>query len=153
MSSYNPYSVAPGIEGRALPSGTDKKGKIYGRSLSFQPGYKDLVNIVAGLQKDVKKINQCLTLEGAQAYVNAVDKNGNRIRNNWTAHEEDITGPNGKPDGIKEVFVADAKGNLKVINGYSLEKTDYPLRKAYRTVYKTKEERKQHPIIVFFKIS
>ena len=77
MTAYNPYSVAPGIEGRQLPSGTDKKGKIYSRSLSFQPGYKDLVNIVAGLQKDVKKINQCLTLEGAQAYVNAVDKNGN----------------------------------------------------------------------------
>lgn len=149
MTAYNPYSVAPGIEGRQLPSGTDKKGKIYGRSLSFQPGYKDLVNIVAGLQKDVKKINQCLTLEGAQAYVNAVDKNGNRIRNNWTAHEEDITGPNGKPDGIKEVFVADAKGNLKVINGYGLEKTDYPLRKAYRTLYKTKEERKQHPFDEF----
>ena len=149
MSSYNPYSVGPGIEGRALPSGTTRSGKIYSRTLSFEPGYKDLVNIIAGLQKDVKKINQCLTLQGAQEYVNAVDKQGRRIRNNWTAHEDDITGPNGKPDGIKEVFVTDGKGNLKIINGYSLGKSDYPLRKAYRSKYKTKAERKANPFTRF----
>ena len=149
MSNYR--YVSQGMLGKPLATGTDKKGKTYNRVVSFQPGYDDLVNIVAGLQKDVKRINQCITLDGAQAFVNAVDKNGNPIRKNWEAVEDDITGPNGKPDGIKEVFVTDAKGNVKIINGYTLGKSTYPVRKAYRTAFKTKEERKAHPFTQFKK--
>ena len=143
------YYVSRGMLGKPLNAGTDRRNQVYNRNVGFQPGYDDLVNIIAGLQKDVKKINQCITLQGAQEYVNAVDKAGKRIRNNWSAHEEDITGPNGKPDGIKEVFVCDAKGNLKVINGYGLGKTKYPIRKAYRTKYPTKEDRAEHPFTQF----
>ena len=148
MSRYAPYMISRDIIGNELPEGINAKGKAYTRTLSFQPGYDDLVNIVAGLQKDVKRINQAITLEGAQAYVDAVDRSGKKIRKNWTAHEEDITGPNGKPDGIKEVFVTDAKGNLKIINGYTLGKTTYPLRKAYRTAIKP-EKRKETPFTKF----
>ena len=147
MSNYR--YVSHGMAGKPLKTGTDKNGQVYNRNLGFQPGYDDLVNIVAGLQKDVKKINQCITLEGAQAYVDAVDKNGDPIRKNWQAIEADITGPNGKPDGINEVFVTDAKGNLKIINGYTLGKSTYPVRKAYRTAFKTKDERKAHPFTQF----
>ena len=112
-------------QGQAVP---------YNRSVQLQPGMDDLVNIVAGLQKDVKRINEALTLKGAREYAR---KHGN----NWSAHEEDITGPDGKPDGLKEVFVCDSKGNVKVINGYGLTKTTYPLRKLYRTMAPTKQER------------
>ena len=121
-----------------LENGRNKKGQVYNRHIQFQPGMESLVNIVAGLQKDVKRINQALTLDGARAYI--------QNKPNWSAHEEDIVGPDGKPDGIKEVFVADGKGNVKIINGYSLGKSSYPLRKLHRTIYPTRDSRRGHPL-------
>ena len=66
------------------------------RRIGAKNGMPELINIVAGLQKDIKRINQCLTLPGAQQYVSN--------KPFWQAHEADITGPNGKPDGVKEVL-------------------------------------------------
>lgn len=126
-----------------LPQGRKKQdNSAYDRHIDFQPGMEGLVNIVAGLQKDVKRINEAITLAGAQQYA---AKHGR----NWSAHEEDITGPDGRPDGIKEVFVTDGSGNVKVINGYGLSKTTYPQRKLYRTVYPTRDERKENPMNKF----
>ena len=125
----------------AIPPGTDKKGRQYDRQIGYDPGMKQLVEIVAGLQKDVKRINKCLTLKGAQNYIAG--------KKNWGAYEADITGPNGKPDGIKEVFVTDSKGKVKIINGYELGKTTYPMRKAYYTTFPTKATRKGHSMSEF----
>ncbi|KAI5491629.1 hypothetical protein TVAGG3_1012820 [Trichomonas vaginalis G3] len=110
-----------------LKQGTNKKG-AYNRTMKVPDGMKELVHIVAGLQKDVKQMRNVLTLPEAQAYAK-------RQGPNWEAHEADITGPNGKPDGINEVFVTDGQGNIKVINGYKLTITDYPKRKAYNERY------------------
>ena len=129
------------LRGVNLPKGRDKDDKEYNRKVGFQPGYGELAKVVAGMGKEIKRINQCLTLNDATAYA--------RKRKNWTAHEADITGPHGQPDGIKEVFVCDSKGNVKVINGYGLGKSDYPVRKAYRTLYTTKQERKDNPYTKF----
>ena len=124
-----------GLRGRQLEDGVGKTGK-YQRKVEFAPGYEELAKVVAGLGKEIKRINQCLTLQGAQEYASK--------RKNWSAGEADITGPRGLPDGIKEVYVTDSKGRVKVINGYGLAKSEYPVRKAYRTLYKTKEDRKEH---------
>ncbi|KAI5494733.1 hypothetical protein TVAGG3_0776190 [Trichomonas vaginalis G3] len=110
-----------------LKQGTNKKG-AYNRTMKVPDGMKELVHIVAGLQKDVKQMRNVLTLPEAQAYAK-------RHGPNWEAHEADITGPNGKPDGINEVFVTDGQGNIKVINGYKLTVSDYPKRKAYNERY------------------
>ena len=131
------------LRGTKLLPGHDRDGTEYPRILNFQPGYGELATIVAGLQKDVQRINQCLTLEGAEAYASK--------RKNWEAREEDITGPEGKPDGIKEVYVTDSKGNLKIINGWMLKKTEYPIRKAYRAKYPTKQARKENKYSNFVK--
>ena len=129
-----------GLRGRQLEDGVGKTGK-YQRKVEFAPGYEELAKVVAGLGKEIKRINQCLTLEGAQEYV--------KKRKNWSADEADITGPRGLPDGIKEVYVTDSKGRVKVINGYGLAKSEYPVRKAYRTLYPTKEDRKEHKYTSF----
>ena len=130
--------------GRELPPGTNRRtNQAYDRRIGFQPGYEQLARIVAGLGKEVKRINQCLTLDGARAYAGQ--------RRNWTAHEADITGPTGMPDGIKEVFVCDSKGNLKVVNGFGLTKSQYPVRKAYRTAYDTPEQRRANKYSKFLK--
>ena len=96
------------LKGRKLNDGTNKKGEKYARSMNFQPGYGDLLHIIAGLQKKVDRINQCVTLEGAKEYAASKGKN-------WSAHEEDITGSDGKPDGIKEVFECENKEDFSEI--------------------------------------
>lgn len=122
-TDYNDINDILALQGRQINQGTNSKGTQYNRNIDFEDGYKELAKIVAGLGKEVKRINQCLTKAGAIEYA--------RKRMNWTAHEADITGPNGKPDGVKEVFVCDADGKVKVINGVGLAKSTFPLRKAY----------------------
>ena len=104
-----------------------------------QPGMSVLASIVAGLQKDVKRINACLTIEGAEEYIQKNNKNG------WYAWEGDITGPNGVPDVIPEVIITDTKDNIKIVNGYTLTKSTYPQRKIYRSMFQTAGDRKAHP--------
>jgi len=142
-TDFNNIGDIGALGGRPITQGTTKKGEMYNRNINFGPGYEELARIVAGLGKDVKRINQCLTKAGAIEYASK--------RRNWTAHEADITGANGKPDGIKEVFVCDGTGNVKVINGVGLAKTTYPTRKAYRTLYTSKEARKEKPYGSFMK--
>ena len=128
----------PKIERIKIPQYTNKKGKVFDRNIRAQPGMAELINIVAGLQKDVRRINKCLTLDGAKEYV--------KDRSGWNAFEQDITGPDGHPDGIPEVVVTDAYGNIKVINGYGLRKGTYPQRKMYQymkhRVYKDRPDEK-----------
>lgn len=129
-----PYNYNFNLQGIAMNKGKNKDGIEYDRTLQAKNGMSELINIVAGLQKDVKRINNCLTLSDATVY--AAKKGPN-----WQAHEADITGPNGKPDGIKEVFVTDANGNIRVINGYTLAKTTYPTRKLYYSIKPTTERK------------
>jgi hypothetical protein len=109
-----------------LSKGTNKKNEQYNRAVNYPPGMQDLVRVVAGMQKDIKTLRNVQTLDDAKVYAGK--------RKNWTAHEADITGANGKPDGVPEVFVCDAKGNIKVINGYALARSKYAERNAYRSV-------------------
>ena len=142
-TDYNDINDILALQGRQITHGTNPKGTQYNRNIEFEDGYEELAKIVAGLGKEVKRINQCLTKAGAIEYA--------RKRMNWTAHEADITGPNGKPDGVKEVFVCDADGKVKVINGVGLRKSTFPLRKAYFTMYETNEKRKDTPFTQFKK--
>ena len=131
------------LEKSPLPDGKDKRG-TYRRYVGFPPGYDELTRIVAGLNKDVKRINQCLTLDGAKAY--AAKKGPN-----WTAFAEDVTGPDDEPDGIDEIFVADSNGDIKVVNGWTLGKGTFPQRSVYRSLYPTRDDRKANPFPEFMK--
>lgn len=144
MQKYNlnPLQRSYNFKDLQLRDGVKKDGASYSKFASANNGMTELVNIVAGLQKDVKRINECLTLPGAQTYAR-------RHGVNWEAHELDFTGPNGKPDGIKEVIVTDSKGNIKVVNGYALTNTTYPIRKMYRASHPSKQSRKAEPFSKF----
>ena len=89
----------------------------------FSPGMKELGEIVAGLYKDVKLRKEGSWLGGAQKYASK--------HKEWTAAAEDIIGPRGVPDGVDEIVVRDKKGNVRVINGYTLKPSQYALRQAY----------------------
>lgn len=107
----------------------EKTIKQYPREIRTSPEMKNLIQVVAGLQKDVKRINSCITKNDAEAWLKKNKKH------QWQAHEADIIGPNGVPDGINEVFVTDANGNIRVINGYGLSKSKYPERKIYYSAF------------------
>ena len=47
-----------------------------GYKAKAQPGISELVSTVAGLQKDVKRINACLTKQGADEYIAKNNKHG-----------------------------------------------------------------------------
>ncbi len=91
----------------------------------YSPGMKELTDIVAGLYKDVKLLKECSWLGGAQKFANK--------RKGWTAAKEDLTGPQGVPDGVDEIIVRDKKGNVRVVNGFTLKPSQHALRQAYYT--------------------
>ena len=124
---------------KTLDDGQNRRGQPYSRRTRFQKGYGELTRILAGLQKEPKRINQCVTLPGAQNYITKYNKK------NWQAVEKDITGPNGVPDGINEVIVTDSKGNIKIINGWTLAKSQFPARKAYYLTHPTRDSRRGSP--------
>ena len=90
---------------------------------AFYPGMEKLSDIVAGLYKDVKLLKECSWLGGAQKYASK--------HKNWTAVKEDITGPRGVPDGVEEILIKDAKGNIRVVNGFTLVPSKHAERQAY----------------------
>jgi hypothetical protein len=106
-------------------------------------GMEQLTDLVAGMYKDIKFIKKATTMQGAEQVVSDHNKNTKKPENYWTPHTKDITGPGGKPDGIEEVYITDGKGRIKMINGYSLQKTHYPEIKAFFTAYPDEASRKE----------
>ena len=99
-----------------------KKKMKKGVSNMNQPAMKSLINIVgtANHKKDIKQIAKTQSVKGAQEWI---DKNK---KENWTAVEEDVDN-----DGISDVLVKDANGNLVIVNGYTLKPSTYPYRKLF----------------------
>ena len=92
----------------------------------------------------MKIINGTQTKAGAVKWVKR-----NRPGKNWEVIEADITGPNGKPDGMEEVVVYDGRGNVKIVNGYALAASKFPWRAAYYNRYPTKLDQRRHPFQEF----
>ena len=139
------YEAVKNWRGVPLTPGTNKRdGTPYKRYAEYGPGGQELLTIVAGLNKGIRQINGTQTYNGAWDWINKyhADKN-------WEARKEDITGPNGKPDGMDEVVIYDSKGRVKVVNGYTLTGSDYPWKAAYYDTYRDEKSRRENPFIKF----
>ena len=120
------YKQIAAKRGMPLRDGKNQKtGANYDRRLRFGDGGEELMRIVAGLQRGVRQINGTQTVDAANDWL---QRNG---KDNWEVIEGDFTGPQGRPDGIPEVVVTDAKGNVRIVNGYALGPTSYGWRRAY----------------------
>ena len=118
---------------------TKKKMKKKGVSPINQSAMSSLINIVgtANHKKDIKQIAKTLSVRDAQEWIKKNKKAG------WIAEEEDVDN-----DGISDVLVKDANGNLVIVNGYTLKPSTYPYRKLFdeeedpkvRADYKTYED-------------
>ena len=99
-----------------------KKKMKKGVSPINQSAMKSLINIVgtANHKKDIKQIAKTQSVRGAQEWIKKNKKAG------WIAEEEDVDN-----DGISDVLVKDANGNLVIVNGYTLKPSTYPYRKLF----------------------
>ena len=85
---------------------------------------ESLKNIVStsGLRHDIKRVHNTESLRGATKWA----KKHTTSKRHYTAAGEDIDG-----DGIEDVLVRDTDGNLVIVNGYTVRKSDYPYRQMY----------------------
>ena len=125
---------------KKMKNGWGKETKV---KIDASPQMQNLIDIVADYQMSPKYHPNLLTIKEAEAYASQ--------RPGWGAFEKDITGPQGRPDGVDEVFITDSNGNIKVINGWGLKDSDYGLRKVYRQTYNTPDTRRQVPYATFKK--
>ena len=73
-------------------------------------------------RKDIKRIRKAETLNGAREWANKHSTS----KRKYKAKEEDVD-----HDGIKDVLVRTADGELVIVNGYTVRKSDYPYRQAF----------------------
>ena len=92
----------------------------------------ELTKIVLDMNQDIKQIREAQSLEGAR---NWVQKHGPNI---YDAVQEDVN-----EDGIPDIIVRNKQGKNVIVNGYTTDKSTYPYRYGYYTLYPTQEARKQ----------
>lgn len=86
----------------------------------------------SNLKQDIKRIKGAQTLEGANKWITSNKKEGL-----YRAVAEDIDN-----DGINDILIRDVKGNLVVVNGYTVRKSDYPYRQMFYNL--PEDERKEY---------
>ena len=95
---------------------------------------EDLYDIILKHKKEIRKIPQCSTINGAS---NWAAKRGLR------AAETNI---DNSPDNTKEIVVFDKKGKPFVVNGYTLRPSDFPVRNKYWETHSKESDRIKEPM-------
>ena len=75
----------------------------------------------SNLKQDNKRIKGAQTLTRAQKWITTNKKDGY-----YMAMEEDFD-----KNGINDVLIKDMNGNLAVVNGYAVRKSDYSYRQKF----------------------
>lgn len=102
-------------------------------------GMNDLMHIILDLQRDVKRVSNAISPQGAQKMV---DKhNAENPSSPWTLHTNDING-----DNIPDIIIRNKRGEPMYVNGYTTKKSNYPLVYNYYKEHPTRESRKKYPL-------
>ena len=97
-----------------------------------QQAMLNLVQIVGTKGKqDIKRINKTQSVKGAKEWIKKHGYVG------YTADHEDVDG-----DNVKDVVVKDVDGNYVIINGYTVQHSDFPYRRKYYEL--DEDERKEY---------
>ena len=102
-------------------------------SAAKSEAFNDMLNLILNHKKEITKIAQCSTIDGATAWANK--------RKGYFAKEKDIGG-----DDKPEVVVFDKHKRPIVVNGYKLKASDYPMRRMYWKENNTPEKRAGNPM-------
>lgn len=100
-----------------------RKKRTKGVTSKNKAAMDHLLQIVgtSNLRQDIKRIKGAQSLAGAQRWITSNKKDGI-----YTAAEEDVD-----KDGINDVVIKDVNGNLVIVNGYTVRKSDYPYRQKF----------------------
>ncbi|KAH0798282.1 uncharacterized protein GO595_008919 [Histomonas meleagridis] len=90
-----------------------------GSNVILDENMDTLAHLILDLKKDVKKIRELQTIDGARELVEKHNKDKKDPRYHWTAIEEDIN-----KDGIPDVIVADQHKRAKFVNGWTVKQHD-----------------------------
>lgn len=103
-------------------------------------GMDRLYDIVINMKRDLRRVNDALSLNGAQ---NIVTKHNKKCKTQgcyWKAENKDLNN-----DGIPDIVIRDRNNQPLVVNGWSTKGSKYPVRMAYYTDNPTREARKEKP--------
>ena len=120
-----------------------------------RPGMQDITKIVLDLQRDIKRVKNAISPQGAEAIVTSHNANS-RPSAYWKLNKRDARIPASltnltdiNNDGIPDVVISNAEGKPLFVNGYTTTASSYPVDLAYYNRYPTRRERKGHPYDAF----
>ena len=122
-------------------------GNTFGRPVE-RIGMPELTRIILDLQRDVTRVKNAISPQGAEALVerhNSKSKPSahwrlNKINPQSPASLSNLSDLNN--DGIPDVVISNANGNPIFVNGYTTTSSKYPIDLAYYSAYPTRAERK-----------
>ena len=118
-------------------------------------GMDDLKKIVLDLQRDITRVKNAISPQGAEALVakhNATARPGahwklNKVNADQPASLTNLTDIN--HDGIPDVVITNGENKPIFINGYTTRETQYPVDLAYYNRYPTRADRRGHSYDAF----
>ena len=113
-------------------------------------GMNELSRIILDLQRDVTRVKNAISPQGAEALVmkhNATAKPGshwklNKRDQNAPASLTNLTDVNN--DGVPDVIITNGQNKPIFVNGYTTTSTTYPIDLAYYNQYPTRADRRGH---------
>ncbi len=116
-----------------------------GTKIAKKPGMKELQNIVLNLYRDVVRVKNAISPQGADEIVKKHNAKS-KPEAHWRLETDDVNA-----DGIPDIIIKNARGDPMYVNGYTTKKSDYPETFEYYSKYPTKFERKTMPKRKFIK--
>lgn len=120
-----------------------------GGGFGTKKGMEELYKIVINMQRDVKRVANAISPQGAEKLV----KKHNELNPSspWKLNKIDSSKPatlnnleDENQDGIPDVVIRNHRGDPVYVNGYTTKRSDYPLSLHYYTNYPTKKSRTGH---------
>ena len=126
-----------------------KEGYLAGRQgggFGEKKGMQELKHIILDLQRDVKRVSNAISPQGAEKLVvkhNLINPKSpwqlNKINPNQPATLQNLTDVNN--DGIPDVIISNKRGEPMYVNGYTTKRSDYPLTLNYYSKYPSRKDR------------
>ena len=120
-------------------------------------GMTDLAKIVLDLQRDIKRVKNAISPQGAQELINSHNANS-RPSAYWKLNKRNPQGPSTldnltdiNNDGVPDVVITNANNQPIFVNGYTTTSSNYPMELAYYNKYPTRAERKGKTLDAFTK--
>ncbi len=139
------------ILSRARDGTLVNRGNAFGKPVD-RKGMTDLARIVLDLQRDIKRVKNAISPQGAQAIVDQHNATA-KPSAHWKLNKQNPQGPAAltnltdiNNDGIPDVVITNANNQPIYVNGYTTTNSNYPVDLAYYNRYPTRASRRGHSL-------